>query len=66
MKVKDKIKSVKMVSELIHVDSPNVSYGGDKITVNYEYATTSVRKIENRIVVSEINSGGAILTTHTR
>lgn len=41
-----------MVSELIHVDSPNVSYGGDKITVDYEYATTSVRKIENRIVVS--------------
>lgn len=42
-----------MVSELIHVDSPNVSYSGDKITVNYEYATSSVRKIENRIVVSD-------------
>lgn len=42
-----------MVSELIHVDSSNVSYSGDKITVNYEYATTTVRKIENRLVVSD-------------
>lgn len=42
-----------MVTELIHVDSPNVSYNGDQITVNYEYATTSVRKIENRLVVSD-------------
>lgn len=41
-----------MVSELIHVDSPNVSYDGDQITVDYEYSTTSVKKIDNRLVVS--------------
>lgn len=41
-----------MVSEFIHVDSPNVSYSGDQITVNYEYLSTSVKKIENRLVVS--------------
>lgn len=41
-----------MVAELIHVDSPNVSYDGDQITVDYEYSTTSVKKIDNRLVVS--------------
>lgn len=41
-----------MVAELIHVDSPNVSYDGDQITVDYEYTTTSVKKIDNRMVVS--------------
>lgn len=41
-----------MVVELIHVDSPNVSYSGEQITVDYEYSTTSVKQIENRLVVS--------------
>lgn len=45
-------KRIKMVVELIHVDSPKVSYGGDQITVDYQYATTSVKQIENRLVVS--------------
>lgn len=45
-----------MVVELIHVDSPNVSYSGDQITVDYEYSTTSVKKIENRLVVSTIDA----------
>lgn len=43
-----------MVAELIHVDSPNVSYDGDQIAVNYEYSTTNVKKIDNRMVVSGI------------
>lgn len=43
-----------MVAELIHVDSPNVSYDGDQIAVNYEYSTTNVKKIDNRLVVSGI------------
>lgn len=42
----------KMVVELIQVDSPNVSYNGEHITVDYEYSTTSVKKIDNRLVVS--------------
>lgn len=56
-----------MVSELIHVDSPNVSYSGDQITVNYEYATTSVRKIENHVVVSDLRIvlNNFILDAHT-
>lgn len=41
-----------MVVELIHVESPNVSYNGGQITVDYEYTTTSVKQIENRLVVS--------------
>lgn len=40
----------------LQVDSPNVSYSGDQITVNYEYSTTSVKKIDNRLVVSTIRN----------
>lgn len=42
----------KMVVELIQVDSPNVSYNSEHITVDYEYSTTNVKKIDNRLVVS--------------
>lgn len=41
-----------MAVEMIHVDSPNVAYSADQITVNYDYATTSVKRVDNRLVVS--------------
>ncbi|XP_055313536.1 inositol-3-phosphate synthase [Sitodiplosis mosellana] len=51
-----------MVAELIHVDSPNVSYDGDQITVDYEYSMTSVKKIDNRLVVTPENIALTIAT----
>lgn len=41
-----------MLLDTIHVDSPNVIYTGGKIIADYMYTTTSVKKINDRIVVS--------------
>lgn len=61
-KTDKKEPNFKMVVELIQVDSPNVSYNGEHITVDYEYSTTSVKKIDNRLVVTPENVSLTIAT----
>lgn len=36
----------------VQVDSPNIKYTANEIITNYEYSTTSVRRIDNTLIVS--------------
>lgn len=38
--------------ESVQVNSPNTEYTANEIITNYEYATTSVKRINNQLIVS--------------
>lgn len=42
-----------MNTDSVHVNSPNVRYEENEIVANYNYSTTSVERVDNKLIVSK-------------
>lgn len=41
-----------MTTNEVHVNSPNVKYEENEIVVNYNYSTTNVERVDDKLIVS--------------
>lgn len=49
-----------MNTDSVQVNSPNIKYTANEIISNYEYSTTSVKRIDNTMIVSSSTASACL------